>query len=426
LNCSSPIPSFSALSSPVGYRTAIAQQKSFTTIISNSAHTKSSAFDGGKLAFFNKSRRAGFSSKSEVYEFQAETRKLLDIVARSLYTDKEVFIRELISNASDALEKFRQLSMTSVKINEPEIPPEISIETNEKDNTISIQDTGIGMKKDDLIKYLGTIARSGSAEFMKQVTDSANATNIIGQFGVGFYSTFMVGTRVRVYTKHAEEGSKGYLWTSDGSGSFEIEDYDGLIRGTKIVIELKEDTREFSLEAEVEKIVKKYSNFVGYTIKLNQKEINTVKAIWMLPKDKISEDDHKAFYNFITHAFDTPTYRLHYSTDTPVSINSIFYFPSQHTEKYNLGRMEPGVSLYSRKVLIQSHTKLLLPDWLRFVKGVVDSADIPLNLSREHLQDSALIRRLDNVLTRRILKVFCVFSFSFFFSFRYSKRGKKK
>lgn len=339
-------------------------------------------------------------------EFQAETRKILDIVAKSIYSDKEVFIRELISNASDALEKVRYRRITGKTLDDPDSPLKIQISADEAKKILIIQDNGIGMTKEELIEDLGRIGHSGTGEFLK-VLEENQSGNLIGKFGVGFYSTFMVGKNIRVYSKSAKDpNAKGYVWSSDGMGSYTVAEAEGVTRGTKIVIELLDECEEFSKKQTLESIVKKYSNFVGFDITLNGQKVNTVKALWTMSPSQVTEADHKEFYQFIAHAYDEPLFHFHYSADSPINVRALFYIPEQHMEKYGLGTLEPGVSLFSRKVLIQAKCKGLLPDWLRFIKGVVDSEDVPLNLSREHLQDSTLIKRLSNVLTRRLLKFF--------------------
>eukprot|EP01121_Diplochlamys_sp_Union-15-3_P012446 TRINITY_DN3726_c0_g1_i3.p1 TRINITY_DN3726_c0_g1~~TRINITY_DN3726_c0_g1_i3.p1 ORF type:complete len:516 (+),score=97.95 TRINITY_DN3726_c0_g1_i3:89-1549(+) len=214
----------------------------------------------------------------------------------------------------------------------------------------------------------------------------------------------MAGDEVKVYSKSCVPGSRGWAWKSDGSGSYTIAEAEGVSRGTKIIIKLRENCLEFAKKAAVETVIKKYSNFVGFPIYLNGSPVNTIRALWLERKDSVTEEQHKEFYQFIAHAFDAPYYTLHYAADAPTSIRALFYFPQSHMEKYGMGRLEPGVSLFSRKVLIQSKCKGLLPEWLRFIKGVVDSEDLSLNLSREFIQDSAIIKRLQGVLTRRILK----------------------
>ncbi|XP_038106204.1 heat shock protein 75 kDa, mitochondrial [Culex quinquefasciatus] len=351
--------------------------------------------------------------ESDKHEFQAETRMLLDIVARSLYSDKEVFVRELVSNASDALEKFRYTIHTAGEgekdFTEQDRALEIHIGTNKQDRVLSIQDTGIGMTKEELIANLGTIARSGSKHFLEQVkekgTTTENAQNIIGQFGVGFYSAFMVADRVDVYTKSSKTDSIGYKWTSDGSGNFEIQEAENVRVGTKIVIHLKADCREFSDEDRIREVIRKYSNFVGSPIYLNGKQANQIQPIWLMEPKDVTQDQHNEFYRFVGNTFDTPRFTLHYKTDVPLSIRALLYFPEGKPGLFEMSRdSDVGVALYTRKVLIQSKTENLLPKWLRFIKGVVDSEDIPLNLSRELLQNSALIRKLRTVLTNRVLR----------------------
>lgn len=347
---------------------------------------------------------------TEKKEFQAETRMLLDIVAKSLYSDSEVFIRELISNSSDALEKFRySLHADSEKIwAEADRVLEIHIGTDKQRRQLIIQDTGIGMTRGELVENLGTIARSGSKKFLEEIkekTDSSSVGNIIGQFGVGFYSAFMVADQVEVYTRSSTQGEPGYRWTSDGSGSYEIQEAEGVAVGTKIVMHLKPDCREYSDEDRVRAIIKKYSNFVGAAIYLNGKQVNHIQPVWLKSAKEVTPEEHNEFYRFIGNSFDTPRFILHYKADVPLNICALLYIPEGKPGLFDLSRDgDQGLALYTRKILIQSKTDQLLPKWLRFVKGVVDSEDIPLNLSRELLQNSALIKKLRNVLTNRLLR----------------------
>ena len=350
---------------------------------------------------------------TRTHSFQTETKQILDIVTHSLYTDKEVFLRELISNASDALEKARYLQSNNRALLDADKPFEIRIELDKEANTLTITDTGVGMTEEELVSHLGTIARSGSKAFIQQMKEAGNATpdmgNIIGKFGVGFYATFMVADKVEVYTQAAEDKGDGAMtgsryWVSDGSGSYEVSEIDRIGRGTRVVIQLKPEMKEYTEKYSIESIIKKYSNFVGFPIYLNGEKVNTVGAIWSLPPSSITEQQHTDFYKYYASAYDTPTYRLHFSIDAPLSLQALFYFPSHHMEKYGMGRMEPGVSLYSRKVLISAKSKLVLPDWLRWVKGVVDSEDLPLNISRENMQDSRLLKRINTILTKKIIK----------------------
>lgn len=340
------------------------------------------------------------------HEFVAETKQLLDIVARSLYSEKEVFIREIVSNSSDALEKLRHFQVTGEDISDQHLPLEIHLSTDEEKGLFVIQDFGVGMTKDELVNNLGTIARSGSKAFIEKMENTADAENIIGQFGVGFYSTFMVGSHIDVFTKSYEPGSPGYSWTSDGSGSYEISEAEGVMRGTKVIIHLKDSDKRFSLKATVEDIIRRYSNFVGFPIFLNGTQLNTIEPLWTKSERDLEEDDHQQFYQFISNTSDSPRYSLMFKADAPLNIRSVLYVPSNIPEVFGFGRMDPSVSLYSRKVLIQPKAKQLLPEWLRFVHGVVDSEDIPLNLSRELLQDSALIRKLSDVLVTKLIRFF--------------------
>lgn len=339
------------------------------------------------------------------HEFQAETKKLLDVVARSLYSEKEVFIRELISNASDALEKLRHKLVSDGQAL-PEM--EIHLQTDAEKGTITIQDTGIGMTQEELVSNLGTIARSGSKAFLDTLQNQAEASGkIIGQFGVGFYSAFMVADRVEVYSRSADPGSPGYRWLSDGSGVFEIAEASGVRTGTKIIIHLKSDCMEFASEARVRDVVAKYSNFVSFPLYLNGRRKNTLQAIWMMDPKDISEWQHEEFYRYIAQAYDKPRYTLHYKTDAPLNIRSLFYVPDTKPSMFDVSReLGSSVALYSRKVLIQTKATDILPKWLRFIRGVVDSEDIPLNLSRELLQESMLIRKLRDVLQQRLIKFF--------------------
>ncbi|NWV01097.1 TRAP1 protein, partial [Upupa epops] len=339
------------------------------------------------------------------HEFQAETKKLLDIVARSLYSEKEVFIRELISNGSDALEKLRH-RLTAEGKALPEM--EIHLQTDSGKGTITIQDTGIGMTQQELVSNLGTIARSGSKAFLDALQSQAEASSkIIGQFGVGFYSAFMVADKVEVFSQSVEPGCPGYHWSSDGSGMFEIAEASGVRTGTKIIIHLKEDCKEFANEDRVKEVVTKYSNFISFPLYLNGRRINTLEALWMKDPKDIGEWQHEEFYRFIAQAYDKPRYVLHYKTDAPLNIRSIFYVPEQKPSMFDISReLGSSVALYSRKILIQTKAADILPKWLRFLRGVVDSEDIPLNLSRELLQESALIRKLRDVLQKRLIKFF--------------------
>lgn len=345
------------------------------------------------------------AQNAEKREFQAEIKQLLDIVIHSLYTEKEIFVRELISNASDALEKLRHLKITEKNIFDDSLELEISISTDDTANTITIQDFGIGMTREELIGNLGTIAHSGSKQFLQALKEGGEKNdNLIGQFGVGFYSAFMVAKEVKVYSRSWREDEPGHVWTSDGGGSFEVEEVEGQRRGTKIVISLKEDEKTYASDSGIKEIIKRYSSFVQFPIQLNGEKVNTIDALWLRSKSEITEEEYTEFYKFQANAWDEPRYRLHFSADAPLAINALLFVPNENPERAGFGRIDPAVALYCRKVLIDSKPDELLPEWMRFAKGVVDSEDLPLNISRETMQDRSLIQKLGRVITKRFLK----------------------
>lgn len=339
---------------------------------------------------------------TEKHTFQAEIAQLLEIVIHSLYTDKEIFIRELISNAADASEKLKFLQTSGAEILEPELPLTIQVATDDQAKTITFTDAGVGMTHAELIENLGTIAHSGSKAFLEQLKASRDDANLIGQFGVGFYSAFMVAERVTVYTRSYQPGEQGWIWTSDGATGYEIEPAGEISRGTRIILHLRD--AEFAGASRVETTIKHYSNFVQFPIELNGTAVNTVQALWTKSKSEVTDNDYEEFYKYIGHDTTAPTYRLHFAADAPLSIRALLFVPAKSYELFTLTRGEPEVHLYCRKVLIQSKAKGLLPDWLRFLRGVVDSEDLPLNISRESMQDSALMKKLNEVLTKRVLK----------------------
>ncbi|WP_448874479.1 molecular chaperone HtpG [Desulfobulbus propionicus] len=340
----------------------------------------------------------------ETKQFQAETRKVLDIVINSLYTERDIFVRELVSNAADALEKFRHQSLIEKVEFDAHVPLEISIDCDDKKHTLTIADTGIGMTREELEANLGTIAHSGSKQFFEQLAEAAKKdVNLIGQFGVGFYSVFMAAKSVRVQTR-SWDGGEGWEWSSDGGGTYTISPCPGLHRGTRIIIELKDDAQTYASKFTIERIIQQYSTFVPFPVKVEGKKVNTVQAIWTRSKSEITDEEYTEFYKFIATAVDEPMYRLHFSADAPLAINALVYVPKENFEVLGMGRMEPGVNLYCQKVLIDQHSENILPEWLRFLKGVVDSEDLPLNISRQSLQDNALVIKLRKVLTKRVIK----------------------
>ena len=342
------------------------------------------------------------------HQFKAETKRLLQIVAKSLYTDKDVFIRELLSNASDAIEKQRYLVLTGATTQDDLL--QINMVTSEAKRQLVIQDTGVGMSKEDLIEHLGTIAQSGSSKFLEKMRSSNSNVkdleeNLIGQFGVGFYAAFMVADTVEVISRR--EGEEAYSWTSDGSGSFEVAHVPNfhLPRGTKIVMHLKPECANFTRSDEIKKVIEKYSNFINHPIYINHEKVNVVTAIWARDKRELNEEDYQVFYEHLAKSKSPYRYKVHYSTDVPLGLKALLYLPAQNSEMFGFGSQEVGVHLYSKKVLIKSNCKEVIPSYLRFVKGVVDCEDLPLNISRENYQDSNLIFKIRNVVTKRILKL---------------------
>ncbi|OMJ80328.1 hypothetical protein SteCoe_19424 [Stentor coeruleus] len=342
-----------------------------------------------------------FKSPPQTHTFKAETQKLLEIVAKSLYMDKEVFVRELVSNSSDALEKQRYKEISGQTLTTEEL--KIKITTDPVNGTFKIFDSGIGMSKEELIKNLGTIAYSGSRSFIDSLEDKSKAESIIGQFGVGFYSSFIVAKDVRVVSK---KDDTTYLWVSKGLGDFEISEIDGtdLPRGTEITVTLKDDARSFANDGEISRILKKYSSFVTYPIELNGTHVNVQQAIWSKNKNSVTENEYRDFFEYVSGQKLPYKYKLHFSLDMPITIKALLYIPSTHKEKFGLSHEELDISLYSRKVLISAKCKHLLPNWMRFIKGVVDCEDLPLNISRETFQDSALMGKIKDILTSKILK----------------------
>ena len=342
---------------------------------------------------------------SERHQFQAEIQQLLDIVIHSLYTDRDIFVRELISNAADACERLRFLQSSGTESAQPDTPPAISVATDEKAGTITFTDTGVGMTQGEMVENLGTIAHSGTRAFLKQLAEEKKPdARLIGQFGVGFYSAFMVATRVTVLSRSYRPDEQGWRWTSENAGGYEIEPAPLVPRGTQVIINLKDDARDFAKGDHVRRLVQRYSSFIQFPIELNGSRLNTIQAIWSRNRSEITDADYNAFYQYVGHDHEDPLLRLHFTADAPLAIQAVLFVPKHNVENLGLGRMEPGVNLYCRKVLVQDHADGLFPEWLRFPKGVVDSEDLPLNISRETMQDSALLKKLNRALTGRFLK----------------------
>ena len=344
-------------------------------------------------------------AKTRNLKFKAEVNKLLDILVHSLYSNREIFIRELISNASDALDKLRFESNRGTDYCDKELPLEIKIEFDEKKKTLTITDTGIGMTHDELITNIGTIAKSGTEEFLKLISESkGDPSNIIGKFGVGFYSVFMVAKEVIIKTKSFKKDEPAVKWHSDGLGDYELSDLDEKIkRGTTIEVHLKDDAAEFAEKWKLEQTIKKHSNFITFPIYIDKDKINTVTAIWREPKSSVKKEQYNEFYKFLSYDNEEPADVIHKSVDAPIQFNALLFIPKKSNDFFWHDRENYGLDLYVRRVLIQHKNKDLLPEYLSFVKGVVDSEDLPLNISRETLQENVVFSKIASSVTSTIL-----------------------
>lgn len=376
---------------------------------------------------------------SSTYKFKAETHKVLNILTHSLYTNREIFLRELLSNASDALDKLRFKQNKGENVIAPELPLEIKITADKEGHILTVQDSGIGMTKQEMQDNLGIIAKSGSEKFLKDIGDTScdssnlkidpyseeeivekegaqtDASQIIGRFGIGFYSVFMVADKVEVYSipalesEKAADDAKAYLWTSKGTDSFTISPLDevpGLTRGTMIKIYLKDDAKEFAEEYRLENIIRRHSNFLPFSILLNDKVINTIPALWREPKFNIKKEQYDEFYKFLTYDTENPFDVIHLSVDAPVQFNALLFIPEK-SEDYFLDQKDQwGLDLYVRRVLIEKNRQELLPNYFAFVKGVVDTEDLPLNISRETLQENIVLKKISQTIVRQLMNHF--------------------
>ena len=356
------------------------------------------------------------------HTYQTEIGQLLHLMTHSLYSNKEIFIRELVSNSSDALDKFNYFYLTDEKYKNEDWKPSIFITLDKEDNSITIGDNGIGMDEDDLMNNLGTIAKSGTKSFVENLTgDAKKDSNLIGQFGVGFYSVFMVAERVDVITK---KDDKAFKFSSDGSGEFDISPVTKESRGTIIYIKLKDDEKEFTSPWRIKEVVKKYSNHIAYPIMLNFKEeetigegddkktelvskseqINAAQALWTIGKSELKKEDYMEFYKSISHGDDEPLAYLHNKAEGANEYTTLFYIPKKAPMDMFRAEWESGVKLYVKRVFITDSDKELLPSYLRFVKGIIDSSDLPLNVSRELLQENRILANIKQGSTKKILQ----------------------
>lgn len=360
------------------------------------------------------------TNQPELLEYRTEVKQLLDILAHSLYTDREIFLRELISNASDALNRLQFETLTNHEVVDPHAELAIWLEADEEAKTLTLRDSGIGMNREELITNLGTIAHSGAKSFLQNASKGQSAIDeIIGQFGVGFYSVFMVAEEVRVVSRSYRAEDKAWAWTSKGDSSFTLEPVEEARRGTSIQIRLKEDAAEFAQSWRIEQVVKKHSDYVSFPIYWVEKAggdenateeagakepriINRRTAIWRQSPSKVQAAEYNDFYKQLTLDSNEPLLHVHLVADAPVNLRTILYLPSKRERSMLQLRPEQGLKLYSRKILIQNNNKDLLPDHYRFVEGVVDSDDLPLNVSREMVQSNPVMRQLKRALTNRL------------------------
>ncbi len=345
---------------------------------------------------------------SEKINFQAEVGKLLDIMINSIYSERQIFLRELISNASDACDKLHYVCLTNPEIAKTTTEMKIKIIPDIEAKTLTIEDNGIGMNREDMVNHLGTIAKSGTADFVKNVKDNGSAMDLIGQFGVGFYSAFMVADKVEVTSKKAGE-CQAYKWVSDGTQGFEIESAEKEANGTSIKLFLKDDAKEFLDSIYLRQIIRTYSDHIDYPIvldlgKAGEETVNTGSALWAKNKAEITDDQYKEFYHHITKNFDEPWLRLHFKAEGNIEYTGLLFVPSEAPYDLFQPDKKQGLKLYVNKVFISDKVEELLPTYLRFVKGVIDSADLSLNISREMLQQSPLIAKIKQGTVSRLLK----------------------
>lgn len=357
------------------------------------------------------------------HTFQTEVNQLLDLMIHSLYSNKEIFLRELVSNASDALDKLQYLTLTDENLKSLSFEPKIEISFDSEKNTLTISDNGIGMNEQDLIENLGTIAKSGTKNFLSKLSgDKKKDFALIGQFGVGFYSAFMVASKIIVTTKKAGE-AQGYAWISDGSGEFEIEKCEKEGQGSEIKLYLKDDEKEFTSRWRIEEIIKKYSDHIPFPIFLHYTEtksegegdskkeikeekceqINKASALWRVAKKDLKDEEYKEFYKNLSYDSNDPLAWIHTKVEGSLEYTTLFYIPQ--TAPFDLYRVDykSGVKLYVKRVFITDDDKELLPSYLRFVRGIIDSEDLPLNVSREILQQNRILATIKSASTKKII-----------------------
>ncbi len=355
----------------------------------------------------SKESGAAQTAAAQAFEFKAEIQQLLNILVHSLYTEREIFLRELLSNASDALNRIQFEMLTNRDVLDPDAELAIWIEADQDAGTLTISDTGIGMTRDEIAQDLGTIAHSGAAAFLKQLeTAQRPSVELIGQFGVGFYSVFMVAERVRVVSRSYQPGAETVEWISDGGTSYQLGSAEKAGRGTRIEIKLKEDAAEFAATWRLEQIVRKHSDYIAFPIYVGDSEsaANQKTAIWRQSPRETTAEQYEDFYRHLTLDVEKPLLHTHLVTDAPVNLRSLLYIPAHRERGFLSPRIDHGLKLYVHNVMIQEYNKDLLPGYLRFVEGVVESEDLPLNISREVVQSSPTVRHIQKALVRKLLK----------------------
>lgn len=346
---------------------------------------------------------ADVSAAPQTHSFQAETRQLLKLMIHSMYSNKEIFLRELISNASDACEKLRFLALQSPEQLGDVSDLKVTLQINKDARTLTIADNGVGMSEQEVRENLGTIARSGTRQFLTQLSgDQKKDSQLIGQFGVGFYSAFIVADKVEVLTRKAGEDS-AVRWVSDGEGEFTLASAEKAERGTEITLHLREDESEFLEPSRIETIVRRYSDHIGLPISLDDKTINQARALWTRPKSELKDEDYQQFYQHIAHDWEPPAAWAHHKVEGTLEYTSLLFIPKR--APFDLWDRDHarGVQLYVKRVFIMDRAAELLPPYLRFVRGLVDTADLPLNVSREILQGNRTAEKLKSALTKRVL-----------------------
>ena len=339
---------------------------------------------------------------TESHEFKAEIQQLLNILVHSLYTERDIFLRELISNASDALSRLQFEMLTTREVLDPDAELKITVACDKDARTITISDTGIGLTRAEMVENLGTIAHSGAAEFMKRLQAEKKPADVIGQFGVGFYSVYMVADEVTVTSRSYRPEAQAVQWTSKGDNTYTLEDVEKADRGTVITVKLKEDAAEYAEDWKLEQIIKKHSDFVSFPIYVKDKVANRQTAIWRQSARDVTAEQYDEFYKHLTLDFEAPLLHVHMVADVPVDIHAILYVPAKRERGVFSLRKDDGLKLYSRKILISEYFKDLLPQYFRFIQGVVDSEDLPLNVSREAIQNNRAAAKLKSTLTHKV------------------------